>query len=126
MKMALVGNRATWQIFNGLAPKDGPKGMPLITDFSVDAFIDVDLTLDEQYQTMEFVQSMYVDNASNAVALTFLFQITQQRLIVPANKTGMFPVLSPNPTKFRMSTTPGAGIAPTVILLNVPMPFFIW
>lgn len=124
--MPLVGNRTSWQIFNGYAPKDGPKSMTLITDFTTDAFIDVDLTLDEQFQFMEFVQAMYVDNASNGVALTFTFQITQQRLIVPANKTGVFPVFSINPTKFRMATTPGAGISPTVILLNVPMPFFIW
>lgn len=118
--------KAAFQCFNGYAPANGPKSIALLTDFTTDTFIDFDLTLELAMQDIEFIQSMFVDNVGNAQALTFAFQISQQRIVVPAQKQGTFPIIAPSPLKFRVSTTNGVGIAPSIILLNVPMPIATW
>lgn len=125
-----AANAAIFQIPNNFAPawrggKGGPKGMHLSLDFSTDSEIDLDLFARVSALDLEFVQSMYVDNADNTAALIFTFQGLQQRVKVPASAQGVFPIIAPktNP-KIKVSTTPGVVI--DVQLLNVPMAYAIW
>lgn len=118
--------RPAFQIFNGLAPAGGPKGIPITLDFSTASSIKIDLLPEEVVQAIEFVQGAYVDNSSNGAALTLTFEITGQKLVVPANSQGTWPILAPESTKFTAATTPGAGVAPVLILVNVPLPYSTW
>lgn len=117
--------QASYQVFNGLAPADGqPKSLPYTFDFTNSATVTLDLLLEEIQGVIEFVQGIYVDNASNANPVTFVFPITKQRLIVPAFTQGIYPVIAPEATRIVATATIGMTVA--VQLLNVPVAFQAW
>jgi hypothetical protein len=121
------GMQAVFQAFNGFAPRGTIKGMPLSFDFggAVASYL-VDLTTAENFSQLEFVQQIWVDNADNDAELTITSEITGQRIIVPPNSQGVFPFIEPNPQKFTVATAVAEELEVHLILLNVPMPDFVW
>jgi hypothetical protein len=122
----LAGMRAAWQTFNGFAPRGVPKGMPLTFDFASAASYEIDLSTSEVFQQLEFAQQVWVDNADNDAELTITFATTGQRIIVPPNSQGVFPVIEPLQQKFTIATISAEELEVALILLNVPMPDFVW
>ena len=114
-----------FQIWNGLAPEGGPVCMPVDFDFSSVANQQVDLFLEEANKQIDFVQSVYIDNADNAAAFTLTVSGTGQRIRVKANTQGWYPLLSGDQTRVNVSSTV-AAVKVTVIFCNVPMPTAQW
>lgn len=115
--------KTEFPVFNGYAPAaGGPKAIPIVFDFTVASEIDFDLIAETTAGIIDFVQSIWVDNATNPNALRFTFSQTGQRLVVPANAQGIWPVIAPSGLRCRVQTTPGGALLITCILLNVPMP----
>lgn len=121
-----VKQHPAFGVWNGYAPAGGPKAMPYEFDFSVDAEIIADLLDENTRGVMGFVQGMYVDNSDNPNPFTIIFKITNQRIVVPANSQGTYPILAPDQTAFVASTTPGDGIKVLVQFLNVPTAYTQW
>jgi len=119
--------RPSFGVFNGLTPRDGiPKSMPVQLDFSTLAVQIVDLLLEETLGGIEFVQGIYVDNSANTNALTLVFGITNQRIVIPALSQGMWPVIAPEKTYFTCATTATPGLIVMLQLLNVPTAYTMW
>lgn len=124
--MSSANSKPAFGVFNGLAPEELPKGLPYTYDFSTDTAVSFDLQLENTNGIIQMVQSVYVDNSDNNAALTLRFTITGQRLVVPANSQGIWPVIAPLQTQITASTTPAADLRVHIILLNVPMPYTQW
>lgn len=115
-----------FQVFNGRAPAGVPKCIPLRFDISAVANYYIDLSVDEAFQNIEFVQSAFIDNAENPVALTLTFEISGHRIIAPPLSQGYYTLFAPEQTKFTVSTTIHATAQPRVLLLNVPIGPCMW
>jgi hypothetical protein len=124
--MSSAQTKPAFRVFNGLAPEEMPKGMPWVYDFSSVGDQSFDLQLENTGGIIQMVQSIFVDNSDNAAPVTIQFTITNQRLVIPANAQGIWPVIAPLQTQIRAITTPSAALKVTIILLNVPMPYTQW
>lgn len=118
--------KAAFGIWNGLAPKAGPKSLPYTFDFSTDGVISDDLLTENLMNEVQFVQSIYVNNRDNDVEFRIVFAITGQEIVVPANASGIWPVFAPDQTSFVATMAPQAGRIVKVQFLNVPMPLTQW
>ncbi len=107
-------------VFNGYAPAQGPKAINIPLDFTNTARIEFDTVQEEQNGEIQYIQTVYVDNASNPNALTLQFDQTMQRIVVPAYAQGPWPVICGS--NFRCVATTTEGVVCSAILLNVPMP----
>lgn len=125
-----VGQKAAFTCFNGLAPRGDPKFIAV--QFPAGVFSGagvsqvIDLTIEEMFQQLEFVQTIVVDNSTNASNLTVTPDINQVPLYVPSLAQAILPIISPEKT--RLTLTAGGALANVVnvILLNVPMGAAIW
>lgn len=118
--------RTAFPVFNGYAPKEGPKALPVDFDFTTLGTFAFDLMLENSEGVIQFVQSVYVDNSDNPGALTMRFAQTGQRLVIPANSQGQYPVICPDQTQVTMSSPVNASAVGRIILMNVPMPYTQW
>lgn len=118
--------RTAFPVFNGYAPKEGPKALPVDFDFTTLGTFAFDLMLENSEGVIQFVQSVYVDNSDNPGALTMRFAQTGQRLVIPANSQGQYPVICPDQTQVVMSCPVSALAKGRAIFMNVPMPYTQW
>lgn len=113
-------------IANVIIPRGGPKTVPVILDFTgTDGTVEVDGSQLVQQNKIEYIQCLYVDNHDNPNPLIINTDLTQQRIVVPANSQGYYSILQPNPPKFIFETTIGAFTVP-VQFLNVPVQPCVW
>lgn len=114
--------RQAFPVSNGYAPQGGPRGMPIALDFTNQASYAIDLVQEIEQNTLNMLQSIYVDNSANANALTIIFDQTNQRLVIPATAQGIWPVITPKDAPRFIASTTQAAVVVNLILLNVPMP----
>lgn len=116
------------RVSNGLAPRQGP--IAFYKEFSFDlggqATQDVDFYTAESMGEIEFIQTVHIDNFSNAAALTLTGVNVPMRLTIGAAKQAILPVYLPDQSKFRISTTLAAGLIVRVAFLNVPLASIVW
>lgn len=105
---------------NVVIPIEGPKVAEITLNFNGNANQTVDLSQLIQNGTLSFVQCVYVDNHDNPNSLTITPQLTNLRVIVPANSQGFYSVLAPNMPVFTVSSTAG-NYSVTLGFLNVPV-----
>lgn len=118
--------RPAFEIQNILLPSQAPKCVSEEFDFSVAQSFVVDLLLDQNDGAIDFVQSIYIDNSSNAKSVTvsafsagFPFQITA----APFTQ-GFYPFVTPKGrAAFQVSGTVGKA---DILFLNIPMPYTVW
>lgn len=110
---------------NSVIPKGGPKVIPVTLDFSNTGQIEIDGEQVVSSGAIEFIQGVYIDNADNASAFTITCQATRQRIKVPANSQGFFPLLCANPPKLLAATLQQPNPV-TVAFYNVPIQSFQW
>jgi len=125
MTQKILSQADTFPVANGFAPVELSKAISAVFDFTNTSYYDVDFTQIQQSGAVAFIQSIYVDNTGNANALTFVFDITNQRVVVPAGAQGIWPVIAPVSAKCRVSTTQ-AAVTCKAQFLNVPMPLTQW
>ena len=124
MTSAQIGN--IFGVSNVIVPKSGPKAAPAILDFSNDGTIVIDCLLLISQGKMEYVQTLYIDNADNLNPITLTCSMTGQRIIAPARSQGYYPMLAPNPPQITCSTTQTNLLKVPVYLLNVPVQAVNW
>lgn len=113
-----------YPVFNQLVPKEGPKTVPILFDFTAQSAYAVDLQNQQSRSFITIVQSVYVRNPGT-VAVTILFDVAGQQVDFPPQSEGYLPVLVSNPPRFTATSVGGASNV-QVMLLNVPMPAHIW
>lgn len=124
MPQATIGT--TFGVSNVIVPRNGPKAAPVTLDFSNDGTIAIDTELLLSQGRIEYIQTLYIDNADNLNPLTLTCSITGQRIRVPARYQGYFPILAPNPPLITVSTNQTANLKVYVFLLNVPVQAVNW
>lgn len=126
MKLINLGQEQVFPVFNGFAPEQGPKALSVELDFSTETELNLDFTRAQQGNAISFIQSVYVDNTDNPNPVTFQFDQTRQRIVVPAYAQGEWPVIATDTAKCIVTTT--ATLVPLcrAIFKNVPMPLTQW
>jgi len=118
--------KTSFPVFNGYAPKEGPKALPIAFDFTSVASVDIDLFTENTNGVIQYVQAVYVDNSLNPNELTIFFPSTQQKIVIPATAQGVWPVFSIDQVRLTISSTIDPDARGNIILLNVPMPLTQW
>jgi hypothetical protein len=106
-------------------PPEGQRAVGPFNFSAVDA-VPIVTNLTGQMAThnlISFAQAIYVDNAANAGPAFIVFGI--QKITVPANTQGWFPVISQRPIIFSVAFPVGGG-ACSVIVTNYPVSPFLW
>jgi len=117
---------ASFGVSNVIVPKNGPKAVPVSLDFSNDGEIDINCEQVISQGKIEYIQTLYVDNADNTNPLTLICSVTRQRLIIKGRAQGYFAILAPNPPVITVSTNQTANLIVTIFLLNVPVQAMNW
>lgn len=117
--------RGTFPMPNTQKPVSGPIGLPITLDFTGITTQDIDLALELQSGTIDYVQSVYIDNSANANALTLTFGGAQYKIVCKANFQGIFPVIAPVGIVRFTAACAGNPKIP-IILFNTVVPYFLW
>lgn len=110
-------------ISSALAPKEGPRALPLALLFGNASAYSFDIALLQQQGWQSNVQAAYVDNSLNAAALTITIPNVCS-VSVPANTQGTIPL--PCPQNANLIFACSGGQTATIVLFNVPMPAQLW
>jgi hypothetical protein len=108
-----------------LVPTEGPKGIPILLNFSSSAQYTLDLTLQVDQKKISMVQTVYVDASSATDDLSITINGTNQVVIAKAGTQGYYQLLVPYPPRFTFDNSSGSDLIP-IILLNVPIPGVVW
>ena len=115
-----------YPISNVIIPQDGPKCAPALLDFSSVSTIDIDGQQLIDAGQMEFVQGVYIDNASNAVPIELVCAFTAHRVTCPSNSQGFFSLLIQSPPKLTANMTQTNNRVVRVLFYNVPIVPNVW
>lgn len=118
--------RMSFQLPNSQIPVQGPCGVNVTLDFTAGNLAIGDLGLEQMTGTLEFVQSIYIDNSLNTKPLTIIFSGTQQNITIKAGQQGLFPVIASNGVLSWRATSVGAAVVVPTIMMNVQQPPFLW
>jgi hypothetical protein len=119
------------RVFNGFAPRQKPKALGMVLDFTsagsngVDQPLDLELVSQEAW--LEFVQAMFIYNVSGGQDFTLKCTITNQTIKVANGKQAYLPFLAGDKSKYIAST--GGNVATgliTIFFLNMPVPAIVW
>lgn len=124
--MAYISLVGPYGVNNAIIPREGPKAIGTVLDFSNAASIIVDGEQVVARGQISFLQGMYVDNAYNDVAITFEFTPTNQRIIVPANTQGYYAILQGNPPRITANMAQQANRKVSIMFYNVPIQQYTW
>lgn len=112
-------------VFNGMAPTQGPRALPINFDFTTSAQPQVHNLLTENANgIIQYVQSVWVENDDNPNTLYITFQGTGQIIAVPSKTHGTWPVFSTDQVVVTLESQQHVDAHGKIILLNVPMPDF--
>ena len=114
-------------IKNDLVPQDGPKGAPLLLDFSGIGITeyDLDLTIPRQQNRISMIQTIYIDTSNSDTGITVICGGTNQNITVKGRTQGFYPVAIPNEPTLRFLGTASTTIY-QVILFNIPIAGVNW
>jgi hypothetical protein len=113
------------QITNQTEPKEGPRCVPLLLDFTAfDTFI-ADLKQFEAKTRISMIQTVFIDLSGSDAAMTVLARGTNQTITAKPRTQGYYNILASNPTELVLQMTNGpAGVR--VFLINVPIAGAVW
>jgi len=120
---SFVGNAQ--QTYNLRQSGRGPLAVPLNIDFSIQTVFDVDLSTIQQNNTIDFVQTLYIDNSGGTAPIIIYCPASQQTVNCPPLSQGYFPFLCPQPVKFLVSSS-GGYQKTQVVCLNFPVQPGVW
>lgn len=109
----------------GAIPAQGNREMSIPMDFRTTQSLEDDLSNELRCGEIDFIQSVFIDNADAANNLTIQFKYgILQRIICPAHCQGFFPVLVIGAVKFTASSA--SGLLIPVVWSNTKRPCQIW
>jgi hypothetical protein len=118
-------NLASFQTPNLAQPSEGSKAIAMALDFSDTGLITSDLTQEVLNGKLDFIQSVYIDNADNAANfdITFIGAPITQRVRAQPYSQGWYPISWPvGNARFVAQTSEGQTI--NVIFANYAMPYY--
>lgn len=115
-----------YPISNVIIPQDGPKCAPTSLDFSNAPTFEIDGQQLIDGGQMEFVQGVYIDNASNAVPFELICALTQHRVTCPSNSQGFFSLLIQSPPKLTANMAQSGNRIVKLLFYNVPIMPNVW
>lgn len=113
-----------WEVYAGALPKQGSVAMPVSLTLVANVTQTIDLEIEEETGSLDFIQGLFIDNSAGASAVTIQNTITQQKLVTPAFSQATFPVYAPSKSKF--SVVSAGAITPVLQFLNFPTPPAVW
>lgn len=115
----------SFQSANLAQPDSGSLSIALSVDLTASASVNLDLTQPMLNGKLDFIQSVYIDNADNSVVCDLIFHggPIDYRVRALANQQGWFPVTAPvGATRLTVNSNAGAKI--TVFLSNFMMAYY--
>lgn len=118
---------ASFQTTNLTQPIAGSMAVSQTLDFTAGTLLAFDLTDSIMVGKLDFIQSVYIDNADNSAALDLVFSggPTTQRIRAQAQSEGWYPISWPKGAA-RFTAASQGGIKVNVIFANYPMPYVVW
>jgi hypothetical protein len=116
---------APFQTPNLAQPSEGSKAIAVSLDFSDGGIVVLDLTQEVLNGKLDFIQSVYIDNADNAANfdITFVGAPRSQRIRAQPYSQGWYPVSWPvGNARFTAQTSEGQTIE--LIFANYAMPYY--
>jgi hypothetical protein len=110
---------------NNATPVSGSIGIPVPFDFTNKQQVSGDLTLEQMQSSIEYVQSIFIDNRANAQPFTIQFSGLQYTIQVKPGRQGIWPVLAAIGALQFTAVSAGGVVVPT-IMFNAVMPYFFW
>lgn len=102
----------------------GPLAVPISPDWTVQQSYLVDLSIQNQFGTIDMVQTLFMDNSQSSAPLYAVNAVSQQTIICPAKSQGYFPFLCPQPSRFTLMST--GGVRASIECLNFPVQPAVW
>lgn len=119
------GQFSDYKIGNQLAPKEGPKAIPVLLPFTnAVTLVPIDLTTQQYQARFSMCQTLYIDLSGTDSSLTVLVENINQTIIAKGRTQGYYPVLAPAPTKLDFSSAAAQNVP--VVLINVPIAGAVW
>lgn len=119
-----MSDLVAFQTYNGFAPKEKPKVLPITLDFSTYTSVDINLLNENTKGVLQFVQSIYIDNKDNADPLEVTIPVTGQRITCPSSCQGTFPIYAVD--QFQATFACVGGNDAKVHLCNFAQPYSVW
>lgn len=115
---------ASWQSSNLTQPTQGSACIDLTLDFRTETLLHRDLTHSVEIGKLDFIQSVYIDNADNSAPLdlTFYGAPAPFRIRAAAFKQGWYAVAMP-PGAVRFDAASNSGNRINVVFANFAMPY---
>jgi hypothetical protein len=110
-----------------LAIPQASMGISSVLDFTAATQLAVDLTAEYLDGKLDFIQSIFIDNADNSSVIDLVFSggPNPQRIRAQANSQGWYPVSWPVGATRLTAATQG-GVKINVIFANFAMPYIAW
>lgn len=124
--MANIELVGPYGVNNAIIPREGPKAIATRLNFSNASEIVIDGEQVVARGQISFLQGMFVDNADNAVGITFTFTPTNQRIVVPANTQGYYAILQGNPPRITANMAQLNNRFVGITFYNVPIQQHSW
>lgn len=118
--------RMSFQLPNTQKPTQGPCAVNVALDFTAVDNVSGDLALEQSSGTLEYVQSIFIDNSLNTKSLSITFSGLGYKITVKAGQQGLFPVVIPNGTVSWRAQSVGAAVLVPCIMFNVEQTPFLW
>lgn len=120
--------KTSFQSDNMQFPTGGCLALPWKLDFTESGTIHEDFSDARQNAWIDFIQTVYVDNADNTAPLDLIFDGGQypQRVRVAAYHQGFFPVTLPLGSGARFKAITAQGQSVNIIFYNTAFPYFEW
>lgn len=105
-------------MFNALVPDEGPKGIPILLDFSTATELDIDYQNMQQRGFVSEIQGVWIDTKDAGGAFEIQVSVSGQRVTVPVSRQGYIGLMVPNPPRFKFTCASGQV---RIILVNFPV-----
>lgn len=117
----------SFQTANLALPTSGSIAISQALNFANATSIAVDLSNEQLLGKIDFIQSVFIDNADSTATLDLLFAggPTVQRVRAQANSQGWYPVSWPR-GEFRLTANSNSGLTINLIFANFAMPYIVW
>lgn len=112
------------RVFNQTLPKEGPRCVPVICDFTLNSQIQIDGSLLFASGGMSVVQGVFIDNSLGALPVNLSAGISSQQISCPPFSQGYFTLLLPNPVKLMAQF--GGNAQQTFYFYNIPLSPCVW
>ena len=120
-------NYVSYKVFNGYAPKSGPRAMNIPINFTNDGDTQsVDLELAQTLDRLEFVQGVYIDNSNGTGPVTLTCAVSGQVVSCPSSNQGYFPLMMPNNPRFTVNADHTKVPSVNLLFVNFPIPAMVW